>query len=416
MTHLDSLKRGRRRSLGSGRASSLTADPRLWTVAVAYLVVLGSAWPTRAADWPQWGGTPGKNMASQEKGLPQSFVPGDKDTRTGTVRLDTAKNVRWARKVCESTYSSPVIAGGKVFLGGQEDGGGVVVCLEEQTGRELWRWHADASRSFGICATPAVEEDRLYVVDPNAVAVCLDVNGQADGEQRRARVLWRFDMHRELKTESADTYCGSCVVDGEFVYVPTSNGIDPLGDSRWGGTLNNNDGRYEGMAEIIATPVVYKDRVYVAMGRDAAMGRGRGALHCIDASKTGEVTDSGRIWTYQGLDWTSSTVSIADELLFVADVIGRLHCLDAETGQCYWIHETKATQMLGSTLAADGKVYMPTSKGLFVFVASKEKVILDQINLGAPPLLHAGRGERHALRGLQQGLALGSAPVTPGPR
>jgi hypothetical protein len=32
-----------------------------------------------AKDWPQWGGTDARNMVSGEKGLPESFVPGEKD-------------------------------------------------------------------------------------------------------------------------------------------------------------------------------------------------------------------------------------------------------------------------------------------------------------------------------------------------
>ena len=114
------------------------------------------------------------------------------------------------------------------------------------------------------------------------------------------------------------------------------------GDARRSTALNKNDGTFVGMSEIIATPVFYKNRVYVAIGRDAAMGRGRGALHCIDATQTGDISATGRIWTYQGLDRSLSTVSIADGLLYVADVAGRLHCVDAETGHCYWIHECKS--------------------------------------------------------------------------
>ena len=110
---------------------------------------------------------------------------------------------------------------------------------------------------------------------------------------------------------------------------------------------------------------------------------GAGArLHCIDATRTGDITQTGRVWTYQGLDRTLSTVSIADGLLYLCDVAGRLHCLDAETGQCYWVHETNSA-VWGSTLVADGKVYMPTPKGLIVLAAGKEKKVLSQINVGA---------------------------------
>jgi outer membrane protein assembly factor BamB len=136
------------------------------------------------------------------------------------------------------------------------------------------------------------------------------------------------------------------------------------------------------MSEIIGTPVLYKNRIYVAIGRDPEHGRGRGALHCIDATQTGDITQTGKIWTYQGLDRTLSTASIANGLLYICDVAGRLHCLNAETGQCYWVHET-GSQVWGSTLVADGKVYMPTPRGLFVLVATQEKKVLSQINLGA---------------------------------
>ena len=51
--------------------------------------------------------------------------------------------------------------------------------------------------------------------------------------------------------------------------------------------------------------------------------------------------DAACIWSYKGLDRTLSTVSIADGLLYIADVAGRVHCLDAETGQCYWVYETQ---------------------------------------------------------------------------
>ena len=89
------------------------------------------------------------------------------------------------------------------------------------------------------------------------------------------------------------------------------------------GKNTKNDGSFVGMSEIVGTPVFFKDRVYVAIGRDPEHGRGRGALHCIDATGSGDITRTGRIWTYQGLDRTLSTVSIADGLLYVCDVAGR---------------------------------------------------------------------------------------------
>ncbi|HXP61317.1 MAG TPA: PQQ-binding-like beta-propeller repeat protein, partial [Dongiaceae bacterium] len=155
-----------------------------------------------------------------------------------------------------------------------------------------------------------------------------------------------------------------------------------LGDKRTKETLNKNDGTFVGMSEIIGTPVLYRNRIYVAIGRDPEHGRGRGALHCIDATQTGDITRTGKLWSYQGLDRTLSTVAIAEGLVYLCDVGGRLHCLDAETGQCYWVFETNSA-VWGSALAADGKVYMPTPKGLYVLAAGKEKNLLGEVSVGA---------------------------------
>ena len=90
---------------------------------------------------------------------------------------------------------------------------------------------------------------------------------------------------------------------------------------------------------------------------------GHGGLQCIDARQTGDITRTGRLWTYQGLDWTTfTTASIADGLLYLADGAGHLRCLDAETGRPYSVYEAHCGMLLGSTLVADGKVYMPGSR------------------------------------------------------
>ena len=56
-------------------------------------------------------------------------------------------------------------------------------------------------------------------------------------------------------------------------------------------------------------------------------------LACLDATKKGDVTRSGIVWSYDAIGSTVSTVAIADGLVYAADFDGDLHCLDAETGQ-----------------------------------------------------------------------------------
>ena len=140
-----------------------------------------------------------------------------------------------------------------------------------------------------------------------------------------------------------------------------------------------------GPSEINATPVLWHNRVYVAVGQDPEHGEGVGILTCIDATKSGDVTQTGKVWSYDKIHRSLSTVSITpDGLLFAGDFSGFVHCFDAETGQPYWTHDLKA-HIWGSTLAADGKVYIGDEDGdLTVFQASKEKKVLSQTNLGAP--------------------------------
>jgi outer membrane protein assembly factor BamB len=140
----------------------------------------------------------------------------------------------------------------------------------------------------------------------------------------------------------------------------------------------------DGPSEINATPVFWKNRVYVPVGQDPEHGEGIGNLTCIDATKTGDITQTGKIWSYDKIHRSISTVSISpDGLLFVGDFSGFVHCLDAETGKLYWTHDMKA-HMWGSTLVADGKVYVGDEDGDFiVFAASKEKKIISTTNMGA---------------------------------
>ena len=142
----------------------------------------------------------------------------------------------------------------------------------------------------------------------------------------------------------------------------------------------------EGVSEINATPVFYKNRVYVAAGQDPEHGEGVGRLVCIDPTKTGDITKTGVIWEYRGIKRSISTCSIDPNtgLLFIADFSGFVHCLDAETGKVQWVHDMKA-HMWGSTLVADGKVYVGDEDGDFaVLAADRTLKVISETNLGAP--------------------------------
>jgi outer membrane protein assembly factor BamB len=140
----------------------------------------------------------------------------------------------------------------------------------------------------------------------------------------------------------------------------------------------------QGPSEIIATPVVFKDRVYVAVGQEPEAGEGAGCLNCIDATKTGDVTTSGKIWMNDKVGRSISTVSIGGGLVYFAEFGGMIHCLDADTGQEYWNHDTES-HIWGSTLLGDGKVYVGNESGtLTILAAGKQKKLIGTIDFKDP--------------------------------
>lgn len=148
-----------------------------------------------------------------------------------------------------------------------------------------------------------------------------------------------------------------------------------------GGAYKNN---VTGPSEIIATPVFYHNRVYVGVGQDPRHGQGRGALACIDASGSGDVTANGLVWVNTDIDRSLTTVAIQDGILYTADFSGRIFALDADTGRELWRHVTDGP-IWSSPLVADGKVYVGTDTGvLWTFAASRELKILGETHLDSP--------------------------------
>lgn len=466
----------------------------------------------RTGDWSQWGGRSDRNMASDEKNITDDFDPGKK--KEGTVNeIDpaTTKNVKWMVDLGSQSYGNPTIANGKVYVGtnnkGQRDpkhvgDRGVVMCFEEATGKFLWQLvcpklasgKANDWEELGICSSPTVVDDRVYVVTNRCELVCLTTKGLADGKNEGpfvdegqylagpgnpplkpgpldADIVWIYDMKEELGVYPHNASSCSVIVLGDLIYTGTSNGQDwthrnipspnapcmiavdrktgklvakddanvgrAIYHGQWSSptliTVNGKqqlvfgagngvvysfdptpakvgdqmvlkkiwlyecnpkerklfpDGRKrgyptrEGPSEIIATPVCHKNRIYVAVGQDPEHGTGLGLLHCIDATKQGDVTESGKVWSFagvkvpgegeKGMMRTISTVSIYNDLVYVADHSGNVHCLDAENGKGYWSYGCR-TLIWGGTYAVDGKLFIGNEAGeLLVFKAQKE--------------------------------------------
>jgi outer membrane protein assembly factor BamB len=209
-----------------------------------------------AADQPQWGRAWTRNMVSDETGLPETFDPS-----AGT-------NVKWVAELGSQTYASPIVAGGRVLIGTNNDkprdprhkgDRAVLLCLDEKDGRLLWqlvipKLSEDLGDPFldwagvGFASPPTVEGDRAYSLTNRGEVVCLDMKGLADGndgpyvdEGRHmaprgqapmepsaldADVLWFSDLVTDFRVHTHDQVQGSVLVHGDLLYVNSCNGVD----------------------------------------------------------------------------------------------------------------------------------------------------------------------------------------------
>jgi outer membrane protein assembly factor BamB len=255
-----------------------------------------------------------------------------------------------------------------------------------------------------------VVDDKLYVTTSNGVdwthtnipnpnapsLICLDkktgklLAEEASGVSGKDRMLhcsWSSPGIAEIKGKKQIIWAGGdgfCygfdttfkkeTIDGEEVNIipelwrydanPKEYRFDETGKKRPYNT-------YEGPSEIIATPVIYKNRIYTNIGQDPEHGEGKGCLSCIDPTQTGDL--SGKpLWTYKEINRSISTPAIVDDVVYVADYSGLVHALDANTGAKLDTYDTKG-HVWGSTLYVDGKLYIGNEEGeLHIIKAGKK--------------------------------------------
>jgi len=217
------------------------------------LVLIWQLSTTAAHDQPQWGEKWSRNMVSSETGLPDSFDP------------KSAKNVRWVVNLGTETHSTPIVAGGRVYIGTNngeprdprhQGDRGVLMCFDETDGHLLWQLvvpkrEEDPYHDWpktGISSPVTVEENHVYLVSNRGEVMCLDTEGLANGndgpyqdEGRHmspkgeppmtpgpldADILWLFDMTAGAGIWSHDAAHTSIVIDGDFLYLNSGTGVD----------------------------------------------------------------------------------------------------------------------------------------------------------------------------------------------
>jgi HEAT repeat protein/outer membrane protein assembly factor BamB len=137
-------------------------------------------------------------------------------------------------------------------------------------------------------------------------------------------------------------------------------------------------------SSIIASPVFADGRIFVAMGQDPTHGNGPSLIHAISPNGQGDVTESRTLWTSREVGRVVGTPIVKDGLLYVGDLGGTLHCLDAATGAQVWKHETDEA-IWGCVLLAGDRLYVGNVAGsMTVLRVGRRKELLAQIEMDAP--------------------------------
>jgi outer membrane protein assembly factor BamB len=153
----------------------------------AIIALLLTTAAARADDWPQWLG-PQRDGVWREAGILDKFPPGGLKSR-------------W-RTPIGAGYAGPAVAEGRVYVAdritdgtkvGKKGGKERVLCLDEATGKILWKHEYDCPYAIAYPAgprvTPIIKDGKLYTLGAMGDLLCLDA--------LKGDVVWS----RSLRTE-----------------------------------------------------------------------------------------------------------------------------------------------------------------------------------------------------------------------
>lgn len=219
--------------------------------------------------------------------------------------------------------STPAYANGRLYVAGIRD---VLVCLDAQSGKELWRVDfveklGSPVPSFGFVCSPLVFNDCVYV---QAGAALHKLNAET-GE-----IIWKALADAGGMEGSAFSSPFLTTLDGKpelLVQTRTTlAGVDPdTGEELWSQEIP----AFQGMN--ILTPSLYKNRIFTSSyGGTSLMLE---LVTSADGSKKLQ-----EVWNKKFQGYMSSPV-IIDGYIYIHLRNERFACLDAETGEEKWTTE-----------------------------------------------------------------------------
>ena len=328
-----------------------------------------------------------------------------------TDKLDGEQD--WAE---EGVCSSPVVEGKRLYYVSNR---GELVCLDTEgftdgkndgpfqdevhkgaTDADII-WKLDMRKDLGVvqlymaASSPVISGDLVYIVTPN---------GRDSGDEKvqapKAPSFIAVDKNTG-KVVWQDNSPGEGILHGQWgsVAIGVVDGVEQAmfsggdgwlysfnaktGEKIWKFDLNPKDAVWPKTRNYgVSTPVLVGSQVFMSVGQDPDHPNGIGHAYCINASGKGDISESGKVWQYDKVGRSISTAAVADGLVYLADMKGVLHCLDAKTGKPMWTYDTLAP-VWGSPLVADGKVYIGDQDGdVAVLKAGPEFKKIAEIDMG----------------------------------
>ncbi len=311
--------------------------------------------PASGADWPQWRGA-NRDAKTTAFKPPQSW-PGE-------------LTQKWKVAVGRGD-ASPALLGDKVFVFARDDGGEVALCLDAETGKEVWRDKYEAApasepmgRHPGPRSSPTVVEGKMLTYGVRGTLSCLDAGtgkmlwrkndfsesaprfftassplvadgvciGQLGGEEKGGIVAYDLATGNEKWkwTDDGSAYSSpvSATIGGtKMVVALTARRIVgvSLADGKllWEAPFAPQQRAYNA-----ATPIVDADTVIYA-------GAGRGTK-AVKIEKTGDTFAVKERWSNPDNAVQFNTPVLKDGRLYGIAQNGSLFCLDAGEGKTLW--------------------------------------------------------------------------------
>lgn len=364
-------------------------------IVIAFAV---SAVAVYADQWPQWRGP------NRDGVVPAASVP---------AAWPQKPVVRWTQTVGEG-YSSPIVAGGRVFVHSRRDPEEIVSAFDLATGKPLWsqRYAAAFTKSKyamdmakGPNSTPVFAGGRVFTLGMSAILSSFDA---ATGELK-----WRKDWSKEIDTSKLFTGTSmSPLIENNLLIVHVGDdgegafrAFDPMsGTEKWSlpghgpgysspivttvagtrqlvtmtdkavvgvdvasGTLLWSVAFSDEWNENIVTPVVAGDVLVVSGTRKGTLG--------YRVEKNGSAFAAKQLWHNTDLPmYMSSPVSDGSFVYGLSSKRkGQIFCLDARTGTTKWATEGRAATN-AAVLSAGSDLVVLTSEGeIIVARRSPEK-------------------------------------------